>query len=81
MGGVKINGRFHLSVEEEFFNPSLSSSSGSLVTRGVQCEQERRPLCHRLGASFSLSRLEKQLDSCAGGGETWDPGTVDVDSH
>ena len=24
MGGVKINGRFHLSIEEEFLNPSLS---------------------------------------------------------
>ena len=24
MGGVKINGLFHLSIEEEFLNPSLS---------------------------------------------------------
>ena len=26
MGGVKINGRFHLSIEEEFFKPSLRNS-------------------------------------------------------
>ena len=26
MGGVKINGRFHLSIKEEFLNPSLRKS-------------------------------------------------------
>ena len=37
MGGVEINGRFHLSFEEEFLNPSLtnlkSKSYCSLVSK------------------------------------------------
>ena len=33
MGGVKINGRFHLSIEEEFFNPSLTEYICYLLSR------------------------------------------------
>ena len=33
MGGVKINGRFHLSIEEEFLNPSLTEYIWYLLYR------------------------------------------------
>ena len=32
MGGVKLNGRFHLSIEEEFLNPSLNVTCGQFVS-------------------------------------------------
>ena len=38
---------------------TLTSSEGRLVSSGVNCKKEGRPLCHRLGESFSLKKMTR----------------------
>ena len=60
---------YHLTASHSGDCLTVSSSSGSLLSSGVDCTEARRPLCHRLGRYFSLARLERQINTCAGGGE------------
>ena len=60
---------YHLTASHTGDCLAVSSTSGSLLSSGVDCQWARRPLCHRLGRSFSLARLERQTNTCAGGGE------------
>ena len=47
----------------------VSSHQGHLQSAGVQCNKRRRPLCYRVGQTFSLARMERQdtVTSCEGG--------------
>ena len=38
---------------------TLTSSEGRLASSGADCEEERRPLCHRLGERFSLAKMTR----------------------
>ena len=69
--GVERSGErmYHLAASHTGDCLAVSSTSGSLLSSGVDCTEARRPLCHRLGRSFSLARLERQINTCAGGGE------------
>ena len=61
MGGVKIKGRIHLSIEEEFLNPSLTRNfrlSSILTGRGT--DQYGSPSDD--GAPWSISWALDQFD-------------------
>ena len=50
---------FHRSRRRRGDCLTLTSSEGRLVSSGVNCKKERRPLCHRLGESFSLKKMTR----------------------
>ena len=40
---------------------TVTSPRGSLRSAGVPCGKARRPLCHRLGRTFSLAEVERRV--------------------
>ena len=47
---------------------TFTSQKGRLVSRGLDCKEKRKPLCHRPGPRFSVARMERHVSTCSSGG-------------